>query len=381
MRIALSLHPLIHHYRRGIHFYIKSLVENIVRINRKDEILLFYLGKERQELNLVGENSVFLPYKFSWERLPRSLRWSWEFTFLPWEVKKHSPQVLHIPDLSGILFSPAKVIITVHDITPYLFPHYLPDTRERLKYRLKLLSLKRADKIISISRSTKDDLVKYLHVPPQKITVIPYGVEGKFKPISRKKCKKWIEEKWGIAEDFILYVGALSPNKNVGRLLEAFALLIKAGIKGYPLLIVASLKNPNYPSLLRKTRELGIDKWVYWLDAQPQEKTLVYLYNACTLFAFPSLYEGFGLPPLEAMACGAPVIASNTSSLPEVVGDAGSLVNPEDPREMQESMRKILLSSSLREELKSKAIKRAKEFSWQRTAEKTLEVYREVMKG
>jgi len=379
MKVAFSLHPLVHHYQRGIHFYIKYLLESMAKINEGDIFFLLYQSIEKKEVNIEKEEFIFLPFKRSWEELPKGAKWLWEYISLPIEACRTSSQLLHIPDIGVPLASPMKLVTTVHSIMSYIFPYYLPALRERIKYRLKLLSLKRADRIIAISKSTKDDLINYLHIPPRKITVIPYGVEEKFKPIPKEKCKKWVEVKWGIKGDFILYVGALSPNKNIPRLLKAFSLLTGKGVKDYLLLIVASLNTPYYKEFLFETQKLGIDKKIRWLGTQSHQE-LVYLYNACTLFIFPSLYEGFGLPPLEAMACGAPVITSNTSSLPEVVGDAGILVDPKNPLEMQEAMRKILLSPSLREELSERAIKRAKEFSWLRTAKETLEVYRKVIR-
>ena len=378
MKIAFSLHPVTYHRQRGLYFYVKYLLEGISQIDTEDTFFLFCESIKRNEINIKKENFFFVPFRRLWKNLPTGLKWLWDYIILPMEIKRVNPHLIHIPDAGLPWLYRGKVVATIHDIAPYLFPYYLPTLREKLKYRLKLLSLKRADRIIAISKSTAEDLINYLHIPKRKIRIIPYGIDKKFSPLPQEKSKKHVEENFNIKENFILYVGALSPNKNVMRLLEAFSLLIKSGIRNYPLLIVASTKNPNYPYLLRKTFELGIDKFVHWLNSQPQEK-LVYLYNACTLFVFPSLYEGFGLPPLEAMACGAPVVASNTSSLPEVVGDAGILVNPKNPEDIFKAMRKVLLSSSLREEMSEKALKRAKNFSWKKTAGETLEVYREVL--
>ncbi len=377
MRIALSLHPMIHHYQRGIHFYIKYLVENLVLLDQENEYLLYYTEREKEEISCSKGNFQFIPFQKTWHSLPPFFRWMWEFALLPREIRKYTPHMLHIPDLSFTFYS-GRLVFTVHDITPFLYPEYLPSRRERIKYRGKLLSLKKAKKIITISNSTRKDLVNFLRIPPGRITVIPYGVEEKFRLLPQEKARRMVEERFLLKENFILYVGALSPNKNVSRLLEAFSLLIERGIRDYSLVIVASLNSPFYPSLARKARKLGIDRKVRWLGSQSQE-TLVYLYNACTLFIFPSLYEGFGLPPLEAMACGAPVVVSHTSSLPEVVGDAGVLIDPQNPEEICEAMKRILLSPSLREELRARSLERAKKFSWKRTARETLEVYRKVM--
>lgn len=266
-------------------------------------------------------------------------------------------------------------IITCLDIIRHTYP------QNRFDYligRYLYQGLKQADKLIAISEYTKGDLTKYLKISEDKITVVHQGVDHeKYKPMPKDDE---IVNKYKLPEDMkiILYVGAEYPRKNLPTLIEAFGKLKKdyEGVK------LVKAGNPQTggarEKLIKLINKLGLENEIIFTDFVPEED-LPKLYNAADLFVFPSFYEGFGLPPLEAMACGTPVITSNASSLPEVVGDAGIMVDPHDVVGLAKAMYDVLTNDPLRENLVKKGLQRAKLFNWEKTARETLKVYEEVI--
>jgi glycosyltransferase involved in cell wall biosynthesis len=226
--------------------------------------------------------------------------------------------------------------------------------------------------IISISHHTKYDMLKHFKIPEDKIKVIHLAANECYKPLKEDEIYK-INEKYSLNHPYILYVGGLEPKKNIPTLLKAFYKLKKHDVNHK--LVITGEKRWNYKSIFETIDKLNLQKEVIFTGYIPDED-LPALYNAADLFVYPSLYEGFGLPPLEAMACGTPVITSNTSSLPEVVGDAGIMVNPYDIDELTNKMYKVLTNEGLTEELSKKGLERAKLFSWKKCAEETLNTYK-----
>ena len=350
MKIAYSLHPIIHHFNRGIHFYIKNLLENLLRLKDEMEFHIFFLQEEIKEINFPKK--VYLhKLKYHWKKLPYGFQWLWEFTLLPWEIRGIKAEIVHSLDLSTYPFLPCKRVTTVHDLTPFLFPTFLSSKKELWKYRIRLFSLKLADAVIAISKNTASDLTKHLGIPPFKIKVIPYGISSIFRPLAEDLAKAYIRERFQLKGKFILFVGAISPNKNVGRLIEAFSLLRHSDIR-VQLIICASLKEPFYTYFSKKSKNLDVSSSIKWLGSLTQEE-LLYLYNCCEVFVYPSLYEGFGLPPLEAMACGTPIIATKVGGIPEMVEDGkeGLLVPPEDSHTLKDVILYLLKNEDLREKM------------------------------
>ena len=237
--------------------------------------------------------------------------------------------------------------------------------------------IKQASHIIAISQSTKSDLVKYLNTPESKISVIYNGVDHNiFKPYEPYQMRPYhvtLSHK-----PYILYVGSERRRKNLGGLFEAFATLRQE----FPELKLVKVGGPgrsrqSRSETLKKLSSLGITEDVTFVDYM-SELELAYYYSSATLLAYPSLYEGFGLPPLEAMACGCPVVTANTSSLPEVVGEAGIMVNPYDTRSLVQAMRRVLTDDKLRDNMIRKGLEQSKKFSWGKTAELTRQVYNKV---
>jgi len=280
--------------------------------------------------------------------------------------------IVHLPNQDFAryaLFLKNPFIVTVHDLVRSCFGFTKETITERILLKLDRRCIKRASHIIADSQNTRNDLIKYLKVPDSKISVIYCGIDHSiFKPYEVKLLDK----------PYILYVGSERPRKNLGRLFQAFARL-----KGdFPELKLVKIGAPGrsgkYRSdVMRQLDSLGITRDTIFVG-HISELELAHYYSSAALLAYPSLYEGFGLPPLEAMACGCPVVTSNTSSLPEVVGEAGIMVDPYDTDSLAQAMRQVLTDDKLRDDMVRKGLERSRSFSWERAAEQTLEVYNKV---
>ena len=290
-------------------------------------------------------------------------------------VVRGKSDVIHFPNQNFARYAfifKNPFIITVHDLVRFSFSFAEEKIIMRILLKLDIRGIKRASHIIAVSQNTRDDLIKYLKIPDDKISVIYNGIDHSvFKPYKVKLLDK----------PYILYVGSERPRKNLGQLFEAFAKLkdefpelqlVKIGIAG---------RSPKYRrDTMKKLASLGITGRVTFIG-YASESDLAHYYSSALLLAYPSLYEGFGLPPLEAMACGCPVITSNTSSLPEVVGEAGIMVDPHDTDSLAQAMRQVLTDSELRDNMIRKGLEQSKRFSWEKAAEQTLEVYNKVESG
>ena len=283
--------------------------------------------------------------------------------------------IVHLPNQDFAryaLFLNNPFIVTVHDLIRSCFSFSKETLSERMWLKLDIHYIKRASHIIAVSQNTKHDLIKYLKIPENRISVIYNGIDHSiFKPYNIKL----------LAKPYILYAGSERPRKNLGRLFEALAKLkgefpelklVKVGVFG---------RSEQYRrDTMHKLASLEITKDVIFVDPV-SELDLAHYYSSASLLAYPSLYEGFGLPPLEAMACGCPVVTSNTSSLPEVVGQAGIMVDPYDTDALAQAMRQVLTDDKLRDDMVRKGLEQSERFSWEKTAEQTLEVYNKVAGG
>ena len=285
------------------------------------------------------------------------------------------PDVIHLPNQNFAryaVFRRRPFIVTVHDLIRFRFSFDRESLVERILLRVDTHALKRADHIIATSRHTAGDLVRHLGIPEERITPIYNGVNhGVFTPNSHRP----------LDEPYVLYVGSERPRKNLVRLLEAFAEL-KKELPNLKLVKVGPAgRTVRYRRATERIVErLGLHGEVTFHDYVPEEE-LAAFYRAAALLAYPSYYEGFGLPPLEAMCSGCPVVTSDTSSLPEVVGDAGILVSPHETGGWVRAMRRVLTDGQLREEMVRRGIERARDFSWDKAARATEEVYRKVAAG
>lgn len=268
-----------------------------------------------------------------------------------------------------------KKIVTIHDITPILNfeKHRIVSV---LGHRLLLNKvLNKVNKIITVSKSTKKDIVKNFNISPKKITVTLLAADKKYRLLSNQIVNK-VRKKYKLNFPYILYVGTLEPRKNIPNLLKAYS---KIKDKLSHKLVITGKKGWKYKEIFETIDNLKLEKDVLFTGYVPEED-LPALYNGAELFVFPSFYEGFGLPPLEAMQCGCPVITSNTSSLPEVVGNAGIMVDPNNIDELARQMQRVLTDKKQRQSMIKEGLKQAKKFSWEKCARETLKVYKEVLK-
>jgi len=269
----------------------------------------------------------------------------------------------------------ARSVFTLHDTAYLVFPHYhLLQNRLYLTWMMPRF-LARADAVIAVSENTRRDALRFYRLDPSKVHVIPEGVEPRFQPENDPQQLAEIKKRYRLPDRFILCVSTIEPRKNLLLLLEAYAALRPQ----HPQvgLVIAGGKGWLYESFFERLRSLGLETQVTLTGYVP-EADLPTLINSAEVFAYPSLFEGFGLPPLEAMACGVPVVCSNASSLPEVVGDAGLLLPPDDGRGWVEALSRLLTDTVLHADLRARGLARAGHFTWETAARQTFEVYEEV---
>lgn len=269
----------------------------------------------------------------------------------------------------------ARSVFTLHDVAYLLFPQYhLLQNRIYLSMMMPRF-LARADAVICVSENTRRDALRFYPLNPNKIHVIPEGVEPHFQPDLSEEQRAAVRTKYRLPERFILYVGTIEPRKNLSTLLEAYAALrFQHPNLG---LVVAGGKGWLYESFFERLRVLGLES-VVTLTGYVPEADLPALINCAEVFAYPSVFEGFGLPPLEAMACGVPVVCSNASSLPEVMGEAGVLLPPTETSAWKEALERLLADATLRADLRARGLRRAQQFTWDNAARRTLAVYQTV---
>ena len=273
-------------------------------------------------------------------------------------------QLFHTPHYVLPVLTPCRSIVTIHDCIHLVFPQYLPGRLAHAYVRASLwTAAHRARRILTVSEASKRDILRFLRVPEQKVTVIHNAIDEHFDVAPPADEVMRVRERYQLHDRFVMYAGNVKPHKNLDRLIDAFARLRQRGFDDVKLLITGS-EVSRYSGLRRAVHRYNLHRHVRFLGFQ-SEDTLSALYRLADVFVFPSLYEGFGLPPLEAMACGTPVVVSNVSSLPEVVGDAGILVNPYDPESIADGIAQVLSDDALRTTLSAKGLERAGRFSWE----------------
>jgi glycosyltransferase involved in cell wall biosynthesis len=307
---------------------------------------------------------------------PISILGGGQQTFIPRLLYRLKPDGYHSPYYVLPYATPCPMAVTVHDLIPELYPEALPKPWLRHIFQgLVRLACRRARMVITGSTTSAEDLRRLLHLPAERIATIPYGVDAGFRPSPPEQVAV-MRQALGLAYSYVLYVGIHKPHKNLVRLVHAWK-RISDEVRGDTRLVLAGREDPRYPQTRQAIAQLGLQSSVTILGAV-QDTDMATLYSGATAFAFPSLYEGFGLPVLEAMACGTPVVASNRSSLPEVLGDAGLLVDPLDVDALAEALTRLLRDAELRRELSAKGLARAGRLTWERAAQETLTVYRRV---
>ena len=368
MHIAINTLPMKRKLH-GVGNYIKNLVWSLSRIDSVNEYLI--LGSHENLCHLSGLPGSFQVHSAPGAPVQRIL---WEQSVLPAVLKRKKIDLYHGPAFIAPLLKTCPQIVTIHDASFRLTPerHSLP---RRVFYRHIVPSIMRAsDGIIAVSRSAKSDLLDVARVPQEKISVIPLGVDTQFQPVHDPHRLEQLRYKYSLPRDFILYVGMIEPRKNLDTLVDAY--LADSLSTRFDLVLAGGL-GWNYSGLLQKIHASGAAHCIRLLGYIP-DSDLPALYTAASAFAYPSLYEGFGLPVLEAMACGTPVVTSSVSSLPEVAGTAALLTDPHDHGALASALRALLSNHNLRAELSARGLQRARSFTWEQTARKTLALYNRV---
>lgn len=350
----------------GIGSYTYNLIKELNKLDT-DEDILFLINYQNNTFFINDKIIINNPF-------PVLKTYAW-YPYLVRKLRSYKLDAIHNPTQIPTFFKvKQKYILTLHDITPFIFSEEHRFGRPLIYKIFFPRTLKTADKIIADSNSTKKDLINYFNVPEEKIRVILLAADEKFKPLNKEEINE-VKQKYYLNFPFILYVGTLEPRKNTPSLIRAFYKIKKKNPQHK--LVITGKKGWKYKEIFETIDKLNLQKDVVF-TGYVSDEDLPALYNAADLFVYPSLYEGFGLPPLEAMACGCPVITSNTSSLPEVVGDAGIMINPHDVNGLAKAMYEVLTNESLGEDKIKKGLERAKMFSWEKCARETLKVYEEV---
>lgn len=370
MRIALDLLPITGR-NAGLQRYAQQVVEGLARIDTENEYLLLVNSRAPKLFEL--NNSNFFVSRVG---TPKRFIWYWEQAYLPVMRTLRRVDLLHSPVSAPPLWVPCKRVVTVHDLTFKFFPKTMC-WWDRLYWGYFLVrGARRANKIIVPSASTGLALQQALSLPEGRVVVVEECCsESFFQRVTLEKIGA-TKERYGIIGKYILTVGTLEPRKNITTLLEAFSIVKK---KLTIQLVIVGARGWLDRPIFKKVEALGISKDVVFTGFVPDED-LPALYQGAEVFVFPSLYEGFGLPPLEAMASGTPVVASNSSSIPEVVGDSGILVDPQDVEGFAHAIIKLCTHADHRAILGIKGQQRARQFTIERMAKKTVEVYREVLR-
>ncbi|MFA5104866.1 MAG: glycosyltransferase family 1 protein [Candidatus Margulisiibacteriota bacterium] len=372
MKIAINA-MLLMSPRFGIWTYIYNLIEHLARIDAQNNYEIF----SGSRVLLLGGSQNFKISNPCCD-LPRaSARIMWEQFVQPFLINKGSFDVFHSPDhILPFLPIKAKKIVTVHDLCFYKHPETFPLMKRSYKKLVTPGSLRRADRIIADSASTKKDIIDIFAIPADKISVVHIGAGVEFRKIIDAGILLRLKKERGLEKPFLLFVGTLEKRKNIEGLIDAYILAVREHKIDHDLVVVGR-KGWLYEGIFKKVQREGLaGKIKFIFDARQEE--LPGIYNLADLFVYPSVYEGFGLPVLEAMACGTPVITSNVSSLPEVAGDAAILIDPHDTGVLALTIVKVLQDDQLKKCLSQKGVERAKQFGWDKCARQTLEVYKSV---
>lgn len=380
MRIGIDIRPMTAAgLGRGVSTYTTNLVKSLLTLAQEDHFCLF-IAKNQSVPDILQQLSS--PDHVTIVRLQRPTRniFLWDQLFWYALLKKERIDVFHSPMYGVPLLCPCPKILTIHDLTPLIFPEAITKFRHKAVFRFNFFTSKYADRIITPSQHSKRDLMDYLNIPERAISVTLEGVTEQYKVMRNRQDLDQIKTRYHISGKYLLYVGGFDKNKNLNTLVKAFHLLLQKNIlKNNLFLVFVGTLTQDAFFLREFVKTCKLENRVIFTNFVPEEE-LIRLYNGAEIFILPSLSEGFGLPPLEAMACGVPVITSNAASLPEIVGDAGIQVDPHSPEEFCQTIIEVLTNQGLREEMQRKGIERAQLFSWEKAARKTLQIYQEVFR-
>lgn len=369
MRIAIDARKLRDY---GIGTYVRNLLRQLARQDEANEYVVLCRETDCDTVEALGPRFRPVPENAG----PYSIA---EQFAIPMDLRRESITLFHAPHYVLPPLTPCTSVVTIHDCIHLRFPQYLPNRIGYAYARAQMwTATHRAARVITVSEASKRDILRYFRVPESRIDVIYNAIDDRFweKPDIDEMNR--VRERYQLTNPFVLYAGNIKPHKNLERLIEAFHLLRQNSpdLRDVQLLIIGD-EISKYAALRRAVHRHKLHKHVRFFGFVP-DQTLAALYRLANVFVFPSLYEGFGLPPLEAVASGTPVITSNVSSLPEVVGDAAIMIDPYESEAIAGAMHRVLTDEGLRAELRRKGLARAREFSWERSIARVREIYGEV---
>jgi glycosyltransferase involved in cell wall biosynthesis len=383
MKIGIDARFLTHPQHGGFKTYTENLVAALARLDRENDYVL-YLDREPVAGDLIPQQS-----NFQTRIVPGSLPmigvpWR-EQVLLSRQATVDRVDLFHAPCLTAPLYLSCPLVITVHDMI-WAFPERFSQ-KAKLSLKRKFMewynyyvpeaATRRASAILTVSHAAENDIRQLLKVPAEKITVTWEAARSSFWKIEDQECLETTRKKYDLHSKFILAIGSADPRKNISALVQAYSLLHRTLQEKYHLAVVWTHTHLA-EAMSHQIAQLGIEGQVHFLQNVSNEE-LVHLYNSASLFVFPSLYEGFGLPILEAMACGTPVVAARNSSIPEITGDAALLFDPENVQQIAETITYILSRENVGSALIQNGLARSALFSWEKCAAETLSVYREVL--
>jgi glycosyltransferase involved in cell wall biosynthesis len=370
MRIAIDARKL-HDF--GIGTYIRNIVRGLARIDQQTEYVIICRPADVEIGAELGPNFRMVAEAAS----PYSVG---EQFWIPLCLARERAHLVHEPHYVLPVATRCRAVVTIHDCIHLMFPQYLPGRLAHVYARASMWSAtKKADRILTVSEASKHDILRFFDISPEKVNVIYNAIDERFLGPPDAERMALVRQRFQLDHPFVLYVGNIKPHKNLERLMDAFARVRAAGLDDLRLVIIGD-ELSKYPPLRRAVRHHRLEKYVRFFGFQPYD-TLAAFYRLARVFAFPSLYEGFGLPPLEAMACGTPVVTSNVSSLPEVAGGAALLVDPRDPASIAAGLHRAATDQALRADLIAKGLARARQFSWNDAVADIHRIYFEVLEA
>ncbi|WP_370831656.1 glycosyltransferase family 4 protein [Clostridium sp.] len=357
----------------GIGTYTENLLRELLNIDTKNNYSIFWTGENYENYKKDNSKIIFTSRKHGT---------FYENYYYPNYIEENNIDMHHIPQngigLNELYTSP--LVVTIHDLIPYILPETVGRGYLQRFLRDMPLIVNNSKIILTVSEYSKKDIMKFFpFVNEEKIFVTPLAANKSYKPLNKSNCIEYIKNKYSIDSPFILYIGGFSTRKNVKELIIAFNKIKKSLKKDYKLVLCGSIKDEGV-KLQNLCKELLIDDKIIFTGFIPDDE-LPLFYNAAELFIYPSLYEGFGLPPLEAMSCATPVITSNLTSIPEVTKDCAILIDPFNKDELASSILNLLNSESLLQEYSQKGYKNSLDFTWRNTAIATLKAYEHVFKN
>ncbi|MEF9953396.1 glycosyltransferase family 4 protein [Clostridium sp.] len=369
MKIAIDARGATWYKGTGIGTYTNQVLQYLLSEDFINQYHLYWAGPNYREIykeNVTINVSSKRHHRF------------FEDYYIPQNIKNNNVDIYHVPQ-NGIGLSKridCPCVSTIHDLIPYVMPETVGKgyLKKFIAQMPEIISS--STNIITVSEFSKQDIIRIFDVPPDNIKVTHLAADHIFKPLDKETTKSYIKEKYNIEKDFLLYLGGFSARKNVRSILIAFSKIYKKLSKDLNIVIIGPSKD-EHQKLTELAKTLGIEDRIQFTGYVPHED-LPLFYNACETFIYPSLYEGFGLPPLEAMSCRCPVITSNISSIPEIVGDGAYLINPRSIEELTTAIEKMVDDTALRSSYIEKGFTRSAEFSWEKTAKETLEVYKSI---